>query len=262
MTTSPPSSFTSPADWQNPYNAQLAVIWSVLSKVATTTLVQVKAVTTSGADSAVGFVDIQPLVSQVDGANNVNAYDVPISHCPYFRLQGGANAIILDPQVGDIGIAVFADRDITGVVQTQAAAPPGSGRMFSMSDGLYLGGVLNGVPSQYVQFNASGITINSPNAITLTAPTVTITAPTVAVNASSAVNITTPTLTLNGSLVVDGATTLNGSIAQTSGGGSGTGASLVGPLTVTNNVTGAGISLDTHHHTGVTTGTGSTGGPV
>jgi hypothetical protein len=119
-------------------------------------------------------VDIKPLVNQVDGAGNVVPHGV-IYHCPYFRYQGGSNAIILDPVVGDIGLAVFAERDISSAVASQAQAAPGSWRQHDMADGMYVGGFLGkAAPTQFVEFSASGITITSPTKITLTAPAVQI----------------------------------------------------------------------------------------
>jgi hypothetical protein len=90
---------------------------------------------------------------------------------PYLRIQGGVNAVIIDPQPGDIGIAVFASRDITNVKSTKAQANPGSFRMHDFSDGMYLGGLLNGVPSQYVQFSSDGISIVCPVTSKITSKT-------------------------------------------------------------------------------------------
>ena len=90
---------------------------------------------------------------------------------PYVRMFGGNNAVILDPQAGDIGVAVFASRDVSSVKNTQAAANPASARQYDFSDALYIGGMLNGgTPSQYVQFSSSGIKIVSPTKITIQAP--------------------------------------------------------------------------------------------
>lgn len=72
----------------------------------------------------------------------------------------------------------------------------------------------------------------------------------------SAITCTTTTFTINAPSIV-----LNGQMSQGTGATS-YAATLQGPLTVVNNVTAGGISLDTHHHTGVTTGGGNTGGPV
>jgi len=114
----------------------------------------------------------------------------------------------LDPKVGDIGIALFADRDISTVTATKKQATPGSRRKFDMADGLYIGGVLNGVPVQWIEFSEAGINITSPTAISLNAPDVNINCKTFELNATTAATITTPTFTVNG------ATFLNGSLSQ------------------------------------------------
>lgn len=172
------------------YNALRFLFDQSMSETATATVVKVMAVTNSGGISPVGFVDVQPTVNQVDG------YGEPVPHgtihnLPYMRMQGGANAIILDPQVGDLGIAVFAREDISSVKATKAVANPGSSRRFDMADGMYIGGLLNGTPTQYVAFTAAGIVIHSATEVKLDAPSVKI-------NASGAVTITSGTLTHNG----------------------------------------------------------------
>lgn len=153
------------------FNAMQFLIRQVLGKIGTTMLVEVEAVTNAGGVSPVGFVDIKPMVAQTDGAGNVTVHGT-IFNVPYFRLQGGANAVILDPQVGDIGIAVVASRDISSAKATKAAAAPGSRRRFDLADSLYIGGVLNDAPTQYVRFSAAGIEVKSPTKIILDAPAV------------------------------------------------------------------------------------------
>lgn len=159
-------------DGAGAFGAQSFLVRQILSRVNTCTLVKVVAVTNAGGVSPVGFVDVQPLVNQVDGAGNAVPHGV-LHHLAYFRLQGGTNAVILDPQVGDIGIAVFADHDISSVAAGKAQANPGSWRRFNMADGLYIGGVLNGTPVQYVQFSASGINIVTPGAVSITSASLT-----------------------------------------------------------------------------------------
>ena len=212
-------------------NRQAFAIQQTLAKMQTATLVRVDAVTNSGGLSPVGFVDVTPLVNQMD-AQGIPTSHVTIYNIPYFRLQGGANAIILDPQVGDLGICVFASRDISKVKTTRKQANPGSFRKYHWSDGMYLGGVLNGTPSQYVEFSAAGIRIHSPVQVKLDAPDVQIVAPTVEVTASTSVTVTTPIFTVNGLF------------AQTGGGV----AAFSGTITAVGNVTGAGTSLHTHYH--------------
>lgn len=144
------------------FNKNLFLIQQTINLISTATLVMVKAVSNSGDVSPVGTVDVQPLVNLLDGAGNSSPHGV-LSKLPYFRLQGGQNAIIIDPQVGDIGIAIFADRDISSVIANQDISNPGSRRRFDMADGLYIGGYLNGTPNQYVQFNDAGMRLIDKN---------------------------------------------------------------------------------------------------
>ena len=210
----------------DPFNGHAFLFRQLLGKASFCTLVQVVSVSNAGGVSGAGTVDVLPLVNQVDGRGNAVPHQT-VHGLPYQRLLGGTNAVILDPQVGDIGVCVFADRDISAVKATGKQSNPGSGRRNSYSDGVYLGGVLNGAPAQYIQFQTSGITILSPTQITLQAPQI----------------------------------ALNGAITQTAGTAGGA-VSMVGPLHVTNDVTAEGTSLHTHVHGGVQTGGGNTGVPI
>jgi hypothetical protein len=213
------------------YHSLAFVIQQLLSRVATLTLVKVVACTNNGGLAPYGFVDVIPLVNQVNGRGDTFPHGT-LFRLPYFRLQGGTNAVILDPQRDDIGMAAFCSRDISSVKADPAAAignanqgkggaPPGSARRFDMADGLYIGGFLNGTPSQYVQFNSSGVTIVSPSLVTVQAPTI----------------------ELHGAVHVTGAVTGDSSAV------------------FQGNVTGQGTSLHTHSHPGVQTGGGNTGPP-
>lgn len=193
-----------PEDCASEFNAHAALVRSMLAKIATSTVVKVVGVTNSGGVSATGYVDVQPLVNQVDGAGNAMPHAV-IFGAPYGRLMGGTNAVILDPEIGDIGIVNFSSRDISSVLANQAQANPGSWRRFDWADAMYVGvGLLGAVPSQFVQFSAAGITITSPNAIDLNAQTIALTAPTISMTASGGITATTPTFTINGNLASTG----------------------------------------------------------
>jgi hypothetical protein len=145
------------------------VIRQFMGRVNTATIVKVTAVTNSGGVEPVGFVDVIPMVAQTDGVGNTTPHAV-IHKMPYTRIQGGTDAVILDPKVGDLGIAVFAQRDISAVKQNKDASPPGSFRRFAYADGMYIGGLLNGTPAQYVRFSSEGIEIKSPTKVTIDAP--------------------------------------------------------------------------------------------
>lgn len=155
------------------FEIQSFVIKQALAKTRTSTIVKVLKCTNSGGLSPVGFVDIAILVQRMDGAGN--AIDAgTIFNVPYFRMQGGTDAVIMDPKVGDIGIANIADRDISSVKASKAAATPGSVRRHDMADAIYIGGILNGTPTQYIQFTDSGITVLSPTKVTIHAPVVAV----------------------------------------------------------------------------------------
>lgn len=209
------------------------IIRAILSEMATTTLVKVMAVTNAGSLAAPGTVDILPLVNMLDGANNAYPHRV-VYGCPYMRWQGGTNMIVLDPQVGDIGIAVFASRDISSVIANKGQANPGSRRQYSMADGLYLGSVLNPIATQFIQFSLAGIRIHSTNLLQLDAPNIILHADeAVVINADASMTITTPTLTINGDV------------------------NTVGVLTNNSIDVGSG-----HLHSGVSTGIQNTGPPI
>ena len=145
----------------NPYNAYAFLIQQITGRMATVALVSVQSVTPGG-EGPVGTVSVQPLVGQIDGQGNVTAHGV-IGNVPYFRMQGGASAVIMDPKPGDIGFAVFCSRDISSVKATKKAAGPSSRRQYDWADALYVGGVLNGAPTQYIEFTDTGIKIVSPS---------------------------------------------------------------------------------------------------
>lgn len=161
-----PTGSATPASTFGDYNNHAFAILQMIGKMQTATVVRVVACSNAGDTSPVGTVDIQPMVNQVDALGQPTPHET-IYNVPYFRLQGGANAIIIDPEVGDLGIAVFASRDISKVKTTKDQANPGSGRQFSWSDAMYIGGVLNGAPTQFIQFNENGITITTPGDLTI-----------------------------------------------------------------------------------------------
>ncbi len=207
------------------------VIKQLLARVATCTLVKVIACTNDGGVSPVGTVDVLPVIDMATADGTTWQYGT-LFKLPYMRLQGGTFAVILDPKPGDLGVAMFASRDIsiakssTGRAQLQGGAdsvPPGSKRQFDLSDGLYIGGWLNGDPEAYVRFAESGVEVVSPVKVTIQAPTI----------------------------------ELKGPVVQTGGD-----ASFSGTVTAATDVIGGGKSLKTHTHGGVTTGGGTTGPPT
>jgi hypothetical protein len=149
-----------PQSYYGKYNHLNFAIQMSLAQMQTATIVKVVSCTNDGDLSPVGYVDVIPQVNQTDG--NKNAYPHgTIFNVPYLRMQGGANAIIIDPVAGDLGICVFASRDLSNVKSTKNAAPPASDRKYDFADGMYLGGLLNGSPTTYIQFQGGDVTIKA-----------------------------------------------------------------------------------------------------
>lgn len=151
-----------PNDTNSDLGATAFVVRQMMAEMSTMKIVKVLAVNGGGAGQPAGTVDVQPLVSQIDG----NGYGTPhgtVSGLPWSRLQGGRNAVICDPVVGDVGYVVAADRDISKVKSTQAAALPGTRRQFDIADGIYAGGCLNVAPNQYLVFTETGVRLVDQN---------------------------------------------------------------------------------------------------
>jgi hypothetical protein len=187
----------------SPYNTHDFHIDQSLVGVRTATIVQIVKAPydadgnpiTPGSPVAIGYVDVQPLVNQIDGAGNATPHGT-IYHLNYYRYQGGYGAFISDPKVGDQGKMVVADRDTSVVKATLAAGNPGSRRSFNMADGTYFGQTQGGEPNQWFAFTSNGYhiqdaygcsTVTSGGNMTLTT--------------SGSLNITAP-----GGCVINGAT--------------------------------------------------------
>jgi hypothetical protein len=110
------------------------------------------------------IVDVQPLIKQMNGVGQTishgTVYGIPVK-----RNQGGANVIINDPKIGDVGVVQCCDRDISQFKANGGAeSPPDSQRRHNLSDGVYHGFVVKPTtPNQYVYFRSDGITIQDLN---------------------------------------------------------------------------------------------------
>ena len=176
------------------YNAQEFHIRNVILGMVNTAIpVVVTAVDAGGASEPTGYVTVKPLVCQVDGFGET-LDPAELFRVPYARVQGGIAALVIDPVVGDIGLAVFAKSDCSNVAQMQSKpVQPGSFRKFSMSDGFYFGGFLNRAPSVYVEVKQDqSIVITAASGVTVNAPTVTVPSGDVIASGVSLVNHTHP----------------------------------------------------------------------
>ena len=153
-----------PSDTASEYNVICFIVTQLMAKMQTMIPVQVQAVYVQapGGVGPAGTVDVLPLVTQLDGQNNATPHGT-VHGLPFFRVGAGSNAIICDPQVGDIGIVHAASRDISSVVSKRGQANPGSLRKYDLADGVYVGGILGQTPTQYVVFTPTGINIGDKN---------------------------------------------------------------------------------------------------
>ncbi len=155
---------------------QLEFLIKTLTRDISTAIPVIITAVQAGDTNAAGYVDARPLVAQIDAWGN-SLPMATIHHLPYFRLQSGRAAVVLDPVVGDIGLAVFAQSDCSNVRQgANQTVQPGSWRKFDQADGFYVGGFLNKSVDTFVRLAQDGsITIKAPGNVTIDAPTVTYT---------------------------------------------------------------------------------------
>ena len=219
----------------NPLNSMEFFIRSLISQVVSTSLpVVVTAVERKGEEAGAGYVTVKPLLQPRN--NSGDGLEVTtIPKLPYFRLQHGKAAIICDPKVGDIGLAVVAKQDISNINGSTTPKVPATYRKFDPSDSFYIGGFWGKAPEVFIHLEDEGtIKIKAPTKISMEAPEC-------EVNASTSFTVNSAQINLNGPI---------------SGGGSG-GADA----TFTGDVNAKGISLTSHTHTGVQSGNSSTGAP-
>ena len=154
---------------ESPFSVMQFIVSQFVNKLATVALVRIVAVRSEGGFAPAGLVDVNPMVHQMTGEGVAVPHGI-IYNVPYLRMQGGTNAVIIDPQVGDIGICVFCMRDSSAVKETRQPSPPSSARAYDWADAMYVGGWLNGPAEQYVLFEADRIRVVSPTRIELEAP--------------------------------------------------------------------------------------------
>lgn len=155
---------SSPYDGNTDLTAVTFLVRQLIAKLDVMKPVQVVAVHPgAGSPPAAGTVDVQLLVSQVDGNGVVVKGSAGIVYgLPYWRFQGGPWAIILEPAVNDYGIVICADRDISRVMPaiangTAFPVAPGSFRKYNVADGIYFPCPFGGpVPAAAIQLKSDG----------------------------------------------------------------------------------------------------------
>lgn len=205
---------------------------------------------------------VQPAIRyvQTDNDGNQSTSDYPLLlDVPVIFPRGGGVTLTFPVKAGDECLVIFADRCIDFWWQSGGVQEPVDTRQHDLSDAFAIVGPqsqarkISGISTSAAQLRtddgaafievAAGhdITVNTPGKLTA--------------SAQGGTEITSPTIVLNG------AVTINGSLSQGLGPGGGN-ATMLGPITVTHDVTAGGISVQEHLHGGVQTGSGQTGQPV
>ncbi|EOI1370287.1 phage baseplate assembly protein V [Serratia marcescens] len=205
---------------------------------------------------------IQPAVKasvrQSDGSLSSVALPLLVD-VPVVFPRGGGVTLTFPVAAGDECLVVFADRCIDYWWQNGGVQEPLDQRQHHLADAFALVGPqsqaqkISGISTSAAQLRtddgAAFIELDpGSHAINVT------TQGKLTASAQGGTEINSPEIVLNGNV------TINGNLSQGMGNGGGT-ATMYGPVTVTNDVTAGGISLQTHKHGGVETGGGQTGGP-
>lgn len=173
-----------------------------------------------------------------------------LTDLPVVFPRGGGVTLTFPIKEGDECLIVFSSRSIDFWWQGGGVQERADGRILDLSDAF----VIPGPQSQAkkisgISTSAAQLRTDNGAAFVEVAAGGDITATT-----TGSMTINAPTITLNGNV------TINGNLSQGMGEDGGT-ATMLGPVTVTNDVKAAGKSLTTHTHSGVQTGGGNTGAP-
>lgn len=151
-----------PSELVDNFNGLMYLIRTVLRDINTVEVVRVE-----GVDSDSKTVTVIPIVKGANASGNPMP-ESPIYNVKYIQWQYGNNMIKATPAIGDIGIIVVCKKDISSI----NSGLIGSYREFSLSDGVYFGGLygFNQEPSQIIEFDGSGIKIKTPTKVVIESP--------------------------------------------------------------------------------------------
>lgn len=196
------------------YNAISFLVEQMIKGMVNTAIpVRVDSCTKPGVGGAAGYVSATPLVQQ-RGADGKALQPVSLPQLPYYRVQAGTAAVVLDPQPGDIGLAVFSQQDASNVkAGTSGPVQAGSFRTFDMSDGFFVSCHFGQTPTTYVHLDPDkgGVAVKAPTKITLEAPTIELKGSLQMGNSSG--SGTGDTMKITGNLDVTGSVTTAGDVS-------------------------------------------------
>jgi len=172
-------------------------------------------------------VDVQTAISIV--AANGETIDGPLlKNVPVKMTGGGGFAVYIPLKKGDTGWLIFADKDISIFKQNRKKSPPNTYRLHDWEDAIFIPDAMD--TAQIAQEDKSNLVLQSlDGAVKISV-------------SSSAVNV-------KGNMAIDGDLSVSGTI------------SADGDITSSGDIVTGTISLKSHIHGGVTTGSGTTGTP-
>jgi hypothetical protein len=154
-------------------------------------------------DRVNNLASIQPLILWV-GMDGTKRAPPPIADVPVLSLGGGGFHISFPLIQGDIGWIFAADRDLDLFKASLDSTAPGTGRMHSFADSMFIPDVFRKYTIADEDSGAMVIqSTGSATRISIRGDNIKITAP-------AGVVIDTPETTVTGALVVNGPTTVNG----------------------------------------------------
>lgn len=172
-------------DLTSEYNALNFIITSIIKSTVNTCY----AVTVTEVDTDNQKVTVKPLIAQIDADNN--KIELPeIFEIPYFRYSAGRTAVKLDPVAGDIGVLIIFKSDSNNIkTGDNSQILPNTFLNYPLYSGIYIGGMLNNDPENYIEIKDDSITINANKKIVINCQTAEI-------NADSEVNINSSKINL------------------------------------------------------------------
>ncbi len=172
-------------DLTSEYNALNFIITSIIKSTVNTCY----AVTVTKVDADNQKVTVKPLIAQIDADNN--KIELPeIFEIPYFRYSAGRTAVKLNPVAGDIGVLIIFKSDSNNIkTGDNSQILPNTFLNYPLYSGIYIGGMLNNDPENYIEIKDDSITINANKKIVINCQTAEI-------NADSEVNINSSKINL------------------------------------------------------------------
>lgn len=189
---------------------------------------------------------VQPAIKRIFVGGEAVALPILINVPVSFPSAGGLS-ITLPVKQGDECLIIFSERSIDNWLQFGEIKIPNDRRFHDLSDGVVIMG-LKSNPNVLTDYDPDNLVIrNVANDVKVTVGldnNIAIDTPgNIAMNAAGQVDIVSPTVNIDGDLAITGAVTADSVTADTVEG--------------TSDVTGGGVSLNSHTHGYIGAGTGS-----